>query len=100
MRDILQLVPRRPRSTVICYSISTGLVGISFLLLLALRGAGGLLGFYVLFPAIVLSAVFLDHGAGLYAAVVISALLYLLVGPCGGWLFPGEFMLPLAVFLF
>jgi two-component sensor histidine kinase len=99
MRETLTLLPRRPRSIVISYTITACLVATSFLALLGLKGEGGVLGYYILFPAIFLSAVFLNRGAGTFATALSTTLLYLLLRPAGSLLLPVQFMLPLGIFV-
>ena len=99
MREILSVLPRRPRSYVISYAISTGLVGICFLVLLGLRGEGGALAYYVLFPGIFLSALLFGHGAGTFAAILSTGLLYTLLRHEGSFALPHDAFLPLAVFV-
>jgi len=98
MREILSVLPRRPRSYVISYAIAAGLVGICFGILIGLQGEGGALGLYVLFPAIFLSALLFAYGAGTLATVLSTALLYWRMRPDQGWLLPHDALLPLAIF--
>jgi len=98
MREILSVLPRRPRSYIISYAITAGLVGICFGILIGLQGEGGALGFYVLFPAIFLAALLFAYGAGTFATVLSTALLYWRLRPDQGWLLPHDAFLPLAIF--
>jgi two-component system, sensor histidine kinase PdtaS len=98
MEHILSLLPRKPRSVLVRFAITTALVGLSFVLLLALRQRGGLLGFYLLLPCIFLASVVFDRTAGLFATVLSTALLYVLLTPNGSVLLPRVYVLPLAAF--
>ncbi len=98
MDGILQHLPRKPRSALLRLSIAAGLVMVCFAVLLGLQRAEGLLGFYVLLPAIFVAAILLDRSAGIFASVLSTLLLYVLVTPQGTVLLPGQFVLPLILY--
>jgi two-component system, sensor histidine kinase PdtaS len=98
MEYILRYLPRRPRSVVVRLGITSGLVALSFILLLGLQQSAGLLGFYLLLPSVFVAAVLFDRGAGLYAAALSTLLVYLLLTPQGTLLLPLAYILPLAGF--
>ena len=58
-----------------------------------------MLGFFVLLPAIFLSSVTFTRGAGIYAAILSTAVLYWFLTPVGSALLPGRFILSLLLFL-
>ena len=98
MDGILQHLPRKPRSALLRLCIATGLVLFCFAVLLGLQRADGLLGFYVLLPAIFVAAILLDRSAGIFASVLSTLLLYVLVTPQGTVLLPRQFVLPLILY--
>lgn len=98
MDDILKFLPGRPRSVALRIAIATGLVGLCFVLVLGMRREG-LLGFYILLPAVFLVSVLFDRGSGIYAAVLSTILLYAMLTPPGSALLPSQYIIPLAGFL-
>src|SRR5215470_14827832 len=99
MDEVLQGLPLKPRSVIVRYATTTVLVGLCFLVVIGLKDRGGLLGFYILFPAIFASSVLFDRGAGIYATALSTALLFLLVRPPESLLLPSEFVLALVIFV-
>lgn len=99
MDHLLKSLPPKPRSAVVRVAVTTLLVGISFLAVLGLHQPHGLLGFYLLFPAIVVVSILFDRGSGIYASILSSAMLYVMLTPSGRLLVPTEFILPLLMFL-
>src|SRR5262249_60725347 len=77
----------------------TSLVGLSFLLLMGLQGRGGVLGFYLLFPAIFIASVVFDRGSGVFATLLTALLIYLLMKPADLYLLSGELAANLAIFV-
>lgn len=98
MEHILSLLPRKPQSALVRLVITAVLVGFSFLLLVGLRQREGLLGFYILLPCVFVASVLFDRAAGLFAATLTTALLYVLITPRGTLLLPSQYVLPLAGF--
>src|SRR4029453_17480485 len=98
MDGILRHLPRKPRSALLRLCIATGLVMFCFAVLLGLQRADGLLGFYVLLPAIFVAAILLDRSAGIFASILSTLLLYVLVTPQGAVLLPRQFVLPLILY--
>jgi two-component sensor histidine kinase len=99
MEQILRLLPPPPRSALVRYGLSTALVGVCFLALLGLQGQGGLLAFYLLFPAIFASSVLFGRKAGAYATALSALLLYLLMRPADSVLLPRELSLAIGIFV-
>jgi two-component sensor histidine kinase len=99
MEQILQTLPARPQPVVVRYGVTAALVGFCFLVLLSLQRQGGLLGFYILFPAIFSSSVLFDRGSGIFGAVLSAAFLYFLLKPAGELLLPVGFALQLVLFV-
>jgi hypothetical protein len=79
-------------------SPTTAFVLVCFLLVIELHRRNGLLGFYFLFPAIILASVLFNRGAGIFAAALSTILLYLRITPSGSMLLPAEFILPVLLF--
>lgn len=98
MEHILSLLPRKPRSLLVRLAITAALVGFSFVLLLAMWQRGGLPGFFILLPCVFVASVVFDRTAGLFAAALSTALLYVLLTPHGTVLLPRQYVLPLTMF--
>ena len=98
MQRILERLPKKPRSALLRLAITTGLVAFSFVVLLGLERIEGLLGFYVLLPSIFVASIFFDRVAGLYATVLSTTLLYMLLTLPGSVVLPRHFILPLVLF--
>jgi two-component sensor histidine kinase len=98
MEFLLRHLPRKPRSVVVRLAITTGLVALSFILLLGLQQSAGLLGCYVLLPCVFIASILFDRTSGLYAAALSTLLLYALLTPQGKILLPLRYVLPLAGF--
>jgi two-component system, sensor histidine kinase PdtaS len=99
MEPILRLLPRKPHSAILRLAITTGIVTFCFLVALGLQRAEGLLGFYVLLPGVFAAAILFDRAAGIYASLLSTALLYVLVTPAGSVLLPRQFILPILLFV-
>src|SRR5215510_634770 len=99
MEHVLRLLPTRPQPAVVRYATTTGLVGLCFLAVLGLQDRGGVLGFYVMVPAIFLASVLFDRSSGIYATALSAVLLYLLVKPAESLLPPQPYILPLLTFV-
>ena len=83
MDSFLRILPRR-QPLAIRYGVSAALVLAFHALLNAMGGDGRSLGFYLLFPAIFLAAVLFDHGSGVVATLLATALLYVRLNHDGG----------------
>src|SRR5437867_8719632 len=99
MEHVLRLLPARPQPAVVRYTTSTALVGLCFLAVLGLQDRSGLLGFYIMFPAIFLASVLFNRGSGIYATALSAVLLYLLTKPAESLLLPQIYILPLLTFV-
>lgn len=99
MEQMLQMLPSRPQPLLVRYGVTTALVGVSFLLLIGLQGRGGVLGFYLLFPAIFIACVVFDRGSGVFATLLAALLIYLLMKPADTHLLSGELAANLAIFV-
>jgi two-component sensor histidine kinase len=97
MGNLLRHLPPIPSSALVRLTLSTALVGFCFILLIGLQREG-LLALYILLPAVFISAVLFNRGSGIYAAVLSTLLLYLLLTPQGDVLLPRQYILPLAGF--
>lgn len=95
----MRLLPRKPQSAILRIAVTTGMVTFCFAVVLGLQRAEGLLGFYVLFPAIFAAAILFDRAAGIYASLLSTALLYVMVTPAGSVLLPRRFVLPVLLFV-
>jgi two-component sensor histidine kinase len=98
MEYILRHLPRKPRLVAVRIGVTTALVGLSFALLLVMQHLAGLLGFYVLFPAIFAVSIVFDRACGIYAATLSTLLLYVVLIPVGRVLLPLAYVLPLLGF--
>src|ERR1044071_4892554 len=99
MEHIQRLLLRKPRSRIVRLILTTTMVTFCFAVLLGLQRADGLLGFYVLLPAIFAAAVLFDRSAGIYATVLSTGMLYVLLTPYGSALLPRQFLLPLILYV-
>ena len=100
MEYLLERLPTKPHSAALRIAITTGLVAVSFVLLVGLQQRAGVLGMFVLLPAIAFVAVLFDRTAGIYATVLSTAILYVILTPQGDVLLPRPLILPLLLFLF
>lgn len=100
MDPLLQHLPRRPQSILVRYAITALLVGVSFLLVIAVRAATEIYGFFVLFPAILLASILFDRGSGIVAVALSVVLLYWELTPSDGSIPAGAHLLALAMFTF
>src|SRR5215510_3827375 len=96
--SFLRWLPPRPHSFLVQYGTTAVLIGVAFLALVGLQGRGGLLGFYLLFPAIFAASVLFERGAGVFAVLLSCVLLYFVLKPADSLLVPAEFILPLVIF--
>jgi len=99
MEQMLEMLPSKPQPLLVRYGVTTALVGLSFLLLMGLQGRGGVLGFYLLFPAIFIASVVFDRGSGVFATLLTALLIYLLMKPADMYLLSGELAANLAIFV-
>jgi two-component sensor histidine kinase len=99
VEQVLQMLPTRPQPLAVRFGVTALLVGLCFLLLMGLQGRGGVLGFYLLFPAIFSASILFDRGSGVFATLLAALLIYLLMRPTGTFLLPGELAANLAIFL-
>lgn len=99
MERIQRLLSRKPHSVTVRLVITTAMVTFSFAVVIGLQRADGLLGFYVLLPAIFAAALLFDRGTGIYATGLSTALLYALLTPAGSVLLPRQFVLALILFV-
>src|SRR5262249_35160585 len=97
-QTFLRWLPPRPQSFVVRYSTTAVLVGVGFLALVGLEGRGGVLGFYLLFPAIFAASVLFSRGTGIFAVALSCLLLYLFLKPAGSMWLAAGFIFPLAFF--
>jgi len=99
MEQMLQMLPSRPQPPEVRYGVTALLVGVSFLLLMGLQGRGGVLGLYILFPAIFSASVLFARGSGVFATLLTALLIYLLMKPVDTFLLSGELAASLAIFV-
>jgi len=97
-QSFLRWLPPRPESVLVQYGTTAILVGLSFLAFIGLQGRGGLLGFYLFFPAIFAASVLFNRGAGVFAGALSCVLLYLSLRRTDSLWVPAEFILPLVIF--
>jgi two-component sensor histidine kinase len=88
MEQLLRILPKRPQSTFVRFGTTTILVCACFLLVLGMQAPGGTFGFFLMFPAVVFASLVFDRSAGVYAAVLSTALLYLVAKPTQAVLLP------------
>jgi two-component sensor histidine kinase len=98
MEPLLRILPKKPQHLIIRYASTTVLVGLCFLLVLAVRSTGAVPGFFLMFPAIFAAAILFDRASGIYAALLSTGLLYFELRPSQTALLPSEFVGPLIAF--
>lgn len=79
MDKLLALLPAKPQPRLVRYGMSTVLVALCLLLLMWVRSMGGGDAFFIMYPAIFLSAVLFDRGSGFYATGLSTMLLIVLL---------------------
>lgn len=99
MEEMLRMLPSRPQTLAVRYGVTAVLVGLCFLGLVGLQVRGGVLAFYILFPAIFAASVLFDRGSGVFATLLGALLIYLLMKPADSLLLPGELVANLAIFV-
>jgi two-component system, sensor histidine kinase PdtaS len=97
MERLLSFLPQRPQPLLVRYGVTTLIVAVFFGLFVGVH-ASGVLGFYLLYPAIFLSAVLFDRGSGFYATALCAALAYSLL-PGDRWILSGELAVALILFI-
>lgn len=96
MELLLRMLPRRRQPLLVRYGATAVLVGLCMLILIGLRGLGGLPGFYLLFPAIFAASILFDRSSGILATVLSGIALYFVLRPDGSLQHPGLFLQLLA----
>jgi len=99
MEQMLRALPPKPKSLAICLAITTALVGICFLAVLGLQTYGGALGWYLMYPAIIIPSVLFSRSCGIYGGILSTFLLYLFARPTGALVPSMGVTLGLLVFL-
>ncbi|MDQ8730538.1 sensor histidine kinase [Bradyrhizobium sp. LHD-71] len=80
------------------YGTTALLVGLCFVLFAALHERNGIIGFYLMLPAIFAASVMFDRGSGIFAVVLSCLLLYLALRHTGSIALPAELVLPFVIF--
>lgn len=81
MENLLLLLPKRPQTVWVRYSLSAAIVAAFFLLRVALEENAGQYGFFLLLPAVFLSSVLFDRGSGFFATALSVVLLAVFLEP-------------------
>jgi two-component sensor histidine kinase len=97
MEKLLTWLPGKPQPLVIRYGITTVLVGLCFMLLLAVQQVTELSCFFLMYPAVFLGAVLFDRGSGFLATLLSTGLL--LAMSYDKSTVPESYWLPLVLFL-
>ncbi len=97
MEKLLTWLPVKPQPVVVRYGMATLLVGLCFLLLLAVQSFTELSCFFLMYPAVFFSALLFDRGSGFLATLLSTALL--LAMSYDRSTVPDTFWLPLVLFL-
>jgi two-component sensor histidine kinase len=99
MRHLQRFFLPQPGSLILRLILTTAMVTFCFAVVVGMQRAAGLLGFYVLLPAIFAAAIFFGRRAAIYAIGLSTLLLYALLTPDGSWLLPHQFVLPLFLYV-
>ena len=75
MTNLLKWLPAKPQPILLRYGATTLLVAACFLALRLVEQTTGVNSFFLMYPAVFLSAVLFDRGTGIYAAVMSTGLL-------------------------
>lgn len=98
MEALLRLLPAKPQPLSVRIGVIVVLVGLCFLLRVGLYAATGQHGFFLMFPAVFLTAILFDRGSGLVATALSTLLLAYVLTPDGAWHPPREYLLSLSAF--
>jgi two-component system, sensor histidine kinase PdtaS len=99
MEQLLRLLPKKPPSLTVRYTITTLLVCISLLIVIGVKALGAPVGPFIFFPAIFISSILFDRASGIYASFLSGVLLYVLTTLHDGWLPEGGLALLLGLYL-
>src|SRR5262245_58908355 len=99
MEDLLRMLPSRPQPVFVRYGVTALLVVVCFLVLMVLQGRGGVLAFYIMFPAIFAASVLFYRGSGVFATLLGALLIYLLVRSADSVALSGEVAVNLGLFV-
>lgn len=98
MEKILEWLPKRPQPILLRYSAAVALTLICALVLYVVQQQTGVSSFFLMYPAIFLSALLFDRGSGFVATATSTIFLILLLRKGDGWLPPDNYWLPLILF--
>jgi two-component sensor histidine kinase len=97
MEQLLQWLPEKPQPVWVRYGATVAIVAAFFALLKGVEAQSGISSFFLLYPAIFLSALLFDRGSGFLATGLSTALLIVSIQQGGGdW---HAYWLPLTLFL-
>lgn len=100
MQRLLHYLPSRPQPPVIRYGVTIITVGVSFAAMVGVHQAAGYhYGFYLLYPAVFLSAIAFDHHTGHFAVTLEAIGLYVLLRTPGSLLLPHGYLMSVALFV-
>jgi two-component sensor histidine kinase len=97
MEKLLNWLPVKPQPVLVRYGFTTALVGLCFILLLAVQQVTKLSCFFLMYPAVFLGAVLFDRGSGFLATLLSTGLL--LAMSYDKSTVPESYWLPLVLFL-
>ncbi len=98
MEKILQWLPAKPQPRIVRYACATLIVAICYGLMRWVQADSGSDSFFLMYPAIFLSAVLFDRGSGFIATGLSTALILLLLYEPGGPIVPESYWLPIILF--
>lgn len=99
MERLLRALPSRPQPPLVRLGVTTLIVGACFLGLLALHRDSEIHWFFVLYPAIFVSALLFNRGSGFFATALSAVLLYLHLKPDDGLWLTADYTAALALFV-
>lgn len=100
MENLLRWLPERPQPIWLRYGVTILFVLVSFGFMRLVEKQTGVSCFFIMYPAIFLSAVMFDRGSGFLAAGFSTALLVASTQERSEGLLPQHYWLPLTLFLF
>ena len=99
MEKILRWLPPKPQPRIVRYASATLLVALCFGLMRWVQADSGSDSFFLMYPAIFLSALLFDRGSGFIATGLSTVLIVVSIYEPGGPIVPESYWLPIGLFL-
>ena len=99
MEKTLRWLPPKPQPRIVRYASATLLVALCFGLMRWVQADSGSDSFFLMYPAIFLSALLFDRGSGFIATGLSTVLIVVSIYEPGGPIVPESYWLPIGLFL-